>query len=160
MWLRMVGLALGFFCAAGWPQQASLAAADKAVPASVKRDASRCLSLREVDACNDAIRRNPNDAELLVALADGLVRAQRPADALRHYRRAATLAPTLRGLSAKISALEKRRGSAQAPTVARRSGHPAPHASPVPAGSLIGRAAPNDEPDKRYSNAEPETQSH
>ncbi|MDP8983698.1 MAG: hypothetical protein M3N97_01420 [Pseudomonadota bacterium] len=157
MSLRMVGLALWFFCAAACPQQACLAAADKAVPASVKRDAARCLNLREVDACNDAIRRNPNDAELLVALADGLVRAQRPADALRHYRRAATLAPTMRGLSAKISALEKRRGSAQAPTVARRSGHPA---SRVPTGSLIGRAASNDEPDKRYSNAEPETQSH
>jgi Flp pilus assembly protein TadD len=88
----------------------------------------------DLSACYDAIRWNPADPVLLVALADALVRANRPADAIRNYRRAAALAPTMPGVAAKISA-------AQAKLSARRS----------PAVSGNGR---------RYSNAAPETQSH
>jgi hypothetical protein len=156
---RWSGLAfLFFFSAAGWPPDASSAVPDKGVAARVKRDTARCVKHRNVEACNDAIRWNPSDAALLVALADALVRAQRPADALRHYRRAAALAPNMAGLSAKISAAEKRLAAAPSPSRPRRA---IPAAPPrAPARTPIGRAAPNGEPDKHYSNADPETQSH
>jgi hypothetical protein len=70
---------------------------------------------------------------LLVALADALVRAGRPADAIRNYRRAVALAPNMSGVAAKISAAQAKLSSRRALPVA---------------------------PARRYSNAAPETQSH
>lgn len=101
--------------------------------ATAKRDAARCVTQADVATCNDAIRRNPSDPALLVALADALVRAKRPADAIRHYRRAAALAPHMPGLAAKLSDAENQLASERTPVPARRT---------------------------RYSNAAPETQSH
>ena len=75
-------------------------------PAALKRGAAQCLARRNVDACDDAVRWNPSDPALLVALADLELRAEHPADALRHYRRAAEIAPNLNGLSAKIAAAD------------------------------------------------------
>jgi cytochrome c-type biogenesis protein CcmH/NrfG len=102
--------------------------------------AERC---RAVDACYDAIRRNPSDPSLLSALGDALLRANRPADALRTYQRVATLAPNAPGIAAKISAIEAKL-SAKRPTVN-------PSTRTVVADAASG---------KRYSNAAPETQSH
>jgi hypothetical protein len=93
----------------------------------------------DVEACYNAIRRNPNDTALLVGLGDALVRAQRLQDAIRNYRRAAVLSPGMNGLSAKISAAEQKLAARQAP------------ARPPSAGAVNG---------KRYSNAAPEAQSH
>jgi cytochrome c-type biogenesis protein CcmH/NrfG len=104
-----------------------------AAAAAAKRDSTRCVAQADLDACNDAIRRHPSDPELLVALADALVRAKRPADAIRHYRRAAALAPHMPGLAAKLSDAESQLASDRTPVPARRT---------------------------RYSNAAPETQSH
>jgi hypothetical protein len=75
-----------------------------------------------------------------VALADALVRAKRPADALRNYRRAAVIAPNMPGVAAKIAAIEAKLSSKRAP--GNQSGE---------------RASVNG---KRYSNAAPEAQSH
>jgi cytochrome c-type biogenesis protein CcmH/NrfG len=122
----------------------SLEAASPAATAAAKRDAARCLAQSNVDACNDAIRRNPGDPKLLVALADGLMRAKRPADAIRHYRRAAALAPHLPGVAAKLSAAERQLAAEQS-AAPRRVVRAAPHAAP---------RAPV------YTNAAPETQSH
>ena len=94
----------------------------------------RCRAHADIDACYDALRRNPSDPALLSALGDALARANRPADAMRTYRRAAALAPSDRTITAKISALETKLS-----------------AKPAPA-----RAAN----EKRYSNAAPESQSH
>jgi cytochrome c-type biogenesis protein CcmH/NrfG len=105
----------------------------EAAAATAKRDSTRCVTQADLDACNDAIRRHPSDPELLVALADALMRAKRPADAIRHYRRAAALAPRMPGLAAKLSDAESQLASDRAPVPARRT---------------------------RYSNAAPETQSH
>jgi Flp pilus assembly protein TadD len=91
----------------------------------------RCRAHADIDACYDALRRSPSDTVLLGALGDALARANRPADALRTYRRAATLAPSDRSITAKISAIE----TAKRPPV---------HAAN----------------EKRYSNAAPESQSH
>jgi cytochrome c-type biogenesis protein CcmH/NrfG len=138
-WLSRPGflvLAFVLLCAATRPLEAASLPADKAA-AALKRDSARCRAQASVDACYDAIRWNPGDPALLVALADALVRAQRPADAIRNYRRAAALAPNMPGVAAKISAVEAKMSSRRA--------------RPGAAGGAAG---------KRYSNAAPETQSH
>ena len=106
-------------------------------------DASRCLAHAGIDACNDAIRHSPSNPTLLIALGDAELQAKRPADALRHYRRAAQLAPALPGLNAKITATEARL-------------HP-PH------NAVAGRAAkpaPGAARNKAYSNVDPVAESH
>ena len=132
-------LAFVLLCAAARPLEAAPPSADKDTAAALKRDSARCRSQADVDACYDAIRWSPGDPALLVSLADALVRAQRPADAIRNYRRAAALAPNMPGVAAKISAVEAKMASRRA-----RPGDGA-------AGGAAG---------KRYSNAAPETQSH
>jgi cytochrome c-type biogenesis protein CcmH/NrfG len=119
---------------AAWPREAASPLTDKAAAAKLKRDTVRCRAQADIDACYDAIRWSPGDPALLVGLGDALERAQRPADAIRNYRRAAALAPDTRGLAAKISAAEAK--------LARRP------------------PAANGASAKRYSNAAPETQSH
>ena len=136
---KVLVLAYLFVSMAAWSLQAPSPAA-KAAAATAQRDySSRCVTQADVNACNDAIRRNPSDPALLVALGDALVRAKRPADAIRYYRRAAALAPHLPGLADKMSAAEDRLASERAVS-ARRTNQPASG--------------------KRYSNAAPETQSH
>ena len=115
---------------AAWSAQPS---SSEAAAATAKRESTRCVTQADLDACNDAIRRNPSDPGLLVALADALMHAKRPADAIRHYRRAAALAPHMPGLAAKLSDAESQLASDRTPVPARRT---------------------------RYSNAAPETQSH
>ncbi|HZE42469.1 MAG TPA: hypothetical protein VE058_01730 [Steroidobacteraceae bacterium] len=120
-----------------WPRDAA-SQTDGEVPAALKRDTARCSTQADVESCYNAIRRNPNDPALLVALGDALVRAQRFEDAIRNYRRAALIAPGMGGISAKIGAAEEKMASRRAPV--RPSGS---------AGT-----------DKRFSNAAPEAQSH
>jgi cytochrome c-type biogenesis protein CcmH/NrfG len=118
------------------PQATAAGPAPAANPAATASSPvfERCRARADVDACYDALRRSPSDPALLGALGDALARANRPADALRTYRRAAALAPSDRSIPARISALE-----------AKTSAKPAP-----------ARAAN----EKRYSNAAPESQSH
>jgi Flp pilus assembly protein TadD len=132
----MVGSAAGLACLL-----ASLAVPCMAAttPAAGKPDSDRC---RAVDACYDAIRRNPSDPSLLSALGDALLRANRPVDALRTYQRVASLAPSTPGIAAKISAVQAKVSAKRTP------GNPPLHAASADAAG------------KRYSNAAPETQSH
>jgi cytochrome c-type biogenesis protein CcmH/NrfG len=127
-------LAFLLLSTAAWPREAASPLTDKAAAAKLKHDSARCRTQADLDACYDAIRWSPGDPALLVGLGDALERAQRPADAIRNYRRAAALAPDTRGLAAKISAAEAK--------LARRP----PNAN--------GASA------KRFSNAAPEAQSH
>jgi len=129
---KLLVLAVLFVSVAAWSLEPP---SREAAAAAAKRDSARCVTRADVDACNDAIRRNPGDPELLVALADALVRARRPADAIRHYRRAAVLAPNMPGLKAKLADAENRLASAPA----RRTTQPSV---------------------RRYSNTAAETQSH
>jgi predicted Zn-dependent protease len=131
---------LAFFLVstAAWPQQPASAAGKAAVAERVKRDSARCAANADLDACDDALRWNPGDPALLVASGDALLRADRPVDAIRHYHRAAALAPNSHGLAAKISAAEKR----------------------LAADRLAARRAAALVSSRRYSNADPETQSH
>jgi cytochrome c-type biogenesis protein CcmH/NrfG len=121
-----------------WPRDAVSQPAGDAMAAELKRDTARCSTQADVEACYNAIRRNPNDPALLVALGDALVRAQRFQDAIRNYRRSAVIAPGMGGIAAKISAAEEKMASRRAP-VRQSAG----------AGT-----------DKRFSNAAPEAQSH
>jgi cytochrome c-type biogenesis protein CcmH/NrfG len=131
---KCLALAFLLLSTAAWPREAASPLTDKAAAAKLKRDSVRCREQADLDACYDAIRRSPGDPALLVGFGDALQRAQRPADAIRNYRRAAALAPDTSGLAAKISAAEAK--------LARR------------APGTNGASA------KRYSNAAPETQSH
>ena len=128
--MKLLVFATLFVSMAAWSAEPP---SPESAAATAKRDSTRCVTQADLDACNDAIRRNPSDPELLVALADALVRAKRPADAIRHYRRAAALAPHMPGLAAKLSDAESQLASERTPVAARRT---------------------------RYSNAAPETQSH
>lgn len=120
--------------AAAGSLQAASPSAGNAAAAALKRDSALCRVHADLDACYDAIRWNPVDPALLVALGDALVVAKRPGDAIRHYRRAAALAPGMPGIAAKIKVAEARLTST--------------------------RAAGNLAPGKRYTNAAPEAQSH
>ncbi len=110
--------------------QAAISPPDPKASASLKRDYASCSTQSNLEACYDAIRRNPSDPALLMATGDALVRAGRPADAIRTYRRAGQLAPNTHGLAAKISSAEAK------------------------------LAALNASLNRRYSNAAPESQSH
>ena len=156
-------------CLSGLACQRVSDAADANTTAAPRRDAARCLAHAGIDACNDAIRRNPSDPQLLVALADAEIRDQRPANALRHYRRAAELAPAMRGLGAKINAAEARMHPKKVVAVARRESKTIPAAAPeTPAVAAAAAAAPETPavvaavaaPDKRYSNDAPVAESH
>jgi cytochrome c-type biogenesis protein CcmH/NrfG len=137
--VRTLALAFLLLSAAAWPREAE-SLSGNAAAATLTRDSARCRAQSDLNACYDAIRWNPSDPALLVALADALVRAKRPVDAIRNYRRAAALAPNMPGVAAKISAAEAKLSSRRAPG--------------KPAGD---RASVNG---KRYSNAAPEAQSH
>ena len=119
------------------------AAAQPAATSNSNSDFERCRVQANLDACYDAIRYQPSDPSLLSALGDALARANRPADALRTYRRVAALAPNLPGVAAKISAVEEKMSAKRA------SAKP-----PARATSADASAG------KRFSNAAPETQSH
>ena len=136
---RTLALAFLLLSAAAWPREAE-SPSGNAAAATLTRDSARCRAQSDLNACYDAIRWNPSDPALLVALADALARAKRPADAIRNYRRAAALAPNMPGVAAKISAAEAKLSSRRVP------GNPAGD-----------RASVNV---KRYSNAAPEAQSH
>ncbi|HLZ99715.1 MAG TPA: hypothetical protein VKP66_17395 [Steroidobacteraceae bacterium] len=127
--MRLLFSATLFASLAAW----SADAPSEAAAAAAKRDSTRCMTQADVDACNDAVRRKPSDPQLLVATADALVHAKRPADAIRYYHRAAALAPHMPGLAAKLSEAENQLTSERTPAAVRH-----PH----------------------YSNAAPETQSH
>jgi septal ring factor EnvC (AmiA/AmiB activator) len=106
------------------PHAATAVAARK--PGAAKTDSPRC---RNLDACYDAIRRRPSDPALLSALGDALLRANRPADALRTYQRLAILAPNMPGVAAKITATEAKisakraTGKASAHTASQTQSH-------------------------------------
>jgi chromosome segregation ATPase len=121
------------------PHGAAIPAAGKPVTAGVQLNTNfrRCRAGR-IDACYDAIRYRPSDPSLLSALGDALLRANRPADALRAYQRVAILAPNMPGVVAKISALEAKLSAKKA------SGGGSTHAADA----------------MSNSNAAPQTQSH
>jgi hypothetical protein len=112
-------------------------APSKAVAERIKRDAANCKRTKNLETCDDAIRWQPSDPELLVAFGDALMHTRHPADALRQYQRAAVLAPKLPGVGAKISRAEARLPKHAAGRVAQTRG------APVPASTAAAAAKPS-----------------
>ena len=126
-------MVLLFLSTASWAKETAAPSAPGKVPAAaLKRDTALCRAHADLDACYDAIRWSPGDPALLVSLGNALLVAQRPADALRNYQRAAALAPNTPGIAAEIKLAQVRMTSRRPPPP----------------------------PPKRYSNTAPETQSH
>ena len=80
-------------------------AANSAAAAAQNPAFERCRARADVDACYDALRRNPSDPVLLVALGDALAHANRPADALREMLRILRPGGSLRDISPTILSL-------------------------------------------------------
>ena len=129
---------------AAWIPGPAARASDRFATAERAHYAALCRARKDLDACSDAVRWSPGDPVLIAALADALMRAGRVPEALRDYRRAAALAPDLHGLGARIKAAEAKLNDRRRPKKAalERS------SSTDVAGS------------KRYSNVDPEAQSH
>ena len=125
------------------PGKAMSASDDRFASAERARYAALCHARKDLDSCSDAVRWNPGDPALIAALADALVRAGRVPEALRDYRRAESLEPDMRGLNAKIKATEARLNERNKPRK-------------VP----VDRATADVASPKRYTNADPEAQSH
>ena len=125
------------------PGESASASDDRFATAERARYAALCHARKDLDSCSDAVRWNPGDPALIAALADALVRAGRVPEALRDYRRAESLEPDMRGLDAKIKATEARLNQRNKPRK-------------VPADRATADAASP----RRYTNADPETQSH
>jgi tetratricopeptide (TPR) repeat protein len=140
-----------------------------AAAAKFKRDSFRCSTLSDLEACGEAERIKPDDAPVLIANADALVRANRPAEAIGRYRRAAALVPGQAEVAAKISAAEAQARELQ-PGAAQPGAAPAggnAGAAPVvqtrrkaTADVRMARAGAGDTAVRRYSNADPVTRTH
>jgi len=146
-------IALPLSWTAAWSESSvSTAAVSTAAEttATARAAAHRCHSPRAtIDACDDAVRWNPRDASLLIAMGDVQMRAQRPADAARAYRHALALAPGTPGIQQKISKADARVAAINA----RAKSKVTPKAAPLSAATAPVAV-------KHFSNADPETQSH
>jgi hypothetical protein len=116
--------------------------------AKIKRDTFRCSSLADLDACNEAVRLQPDVPELQIALGDGLMRSNRPLEALQQYRRAQSAAADKQALLQKIHAAEEQlsAASAEANSTAGNSGS-----------ARVARSTPSA---RRYTNVSQTGQSH
>jgi hypothetical protein len=78
----------------------------------------RCTQLADTEACNEALRSNPNDSSVLLAKADGLMQKGRSADAAAIYQHALQLNPGNESMRAKLVAAESRASAAIPPSEA------------------------------------------
>lgn len=76
--------------------------------AKLSHNLLRCSRLGDIEACDQALARQPGDPQIQLAKADALLKAKRPADALVAYRRARELAPD-DAIDQKIAAAETQR---------------------------------------------------
>jgi tetratricopeptide (TPR) repeat protein len=104
--------------------------------------AQQCRAHARVGVCDDALRWNPSDPSLLVAMGDALMRVRRFPDAIRAYQRAAAIAPHTPGLKDKIETAQTTSAKIK------------------PAGRAAHDASGETESGKRFSNSEPDTQTH
>ncbi len=152
--------------------------------AKLKRAVFRCKTINDLDACNEAVRSQPDDAQLVMAQGDALMHAKRPGEALSRYRLAQNLGGQNADVASKIAAADELAGrsrtapaSPAAPSppaparVATTARKPAPTplaaASPSPTPTRLAAASASvtpltaaDKPPRRYSNIAPEGRSH
>jgi tetratricopeptide (TPR) repeat protein len=83
---------------------------DKAeLEAKLSRNVLRCTRFADVEACDQALAMKPDDAAIVIARGDALLKAQRPLEALDSYRRAAALDPSNADTAAKVNAAQAQR---------------------------------------------------
>ncbi len=139
--------------------------------ARLKRDVFRCSTLSDLDACSEAAKIKPDDATLLVAHGDALVRAKRPAEAIGRYRRAASLVPNQPAIAIKISVAEAQVAAsrASAATASSTGDNLGVNARDAPVARItrkptrplrLAHTHQRKTGVVRYSNAEPVTRSH
>ena len=80
--------------------------------ARVSRNLLRCTRLGDVSACDEALKLKPNDAEMLLAKGDALLKASKPADAEFAYRRAQQAAPGNPRVTSQLAAAQSQRQAA------------------------------------------------
>lgn len=85
-----------------------------AVTARQERNLLRCRQLGDLAACDEALKVAPNDANVLGAKADALVKSSRIADAISVYQRALEVAPDDNGLRSRARDAEAKREAAVA----------------------------------------------
>ena len=69
----------------------------------------RCNKLGDIQACDAALAQKPDDPAIMIAKADALAQAKRPAEAIVTYRAARELAPEDATVEGKITAAESQR---------------------------------------------------
>lgn len=80
--------------------------------ARLSRHLLRCNRFADIEACDRALTIKPDDPQIVIAKADALVQASRPAEALTIYARARELAPDNADLEPKIATANARRRDA------------------------------------------------
>src|ERR1700722_3154943 len=91
---KFVVLGLLILCLPGWSRAAPSPAAVKAAAETLKRDSAGCSVHADIDACYDALRWNPGDPGLLIALGDILLIARGRGVETRNYNTTAEFQPT------------------------------------------------------------------
>jgi tetratricopeptide (TPR) repeat protein len=71
----------------------------------------RCNKFADIQACDAALAQRPEDPAIMIAKADALAQAKRPAEAIVAYRAARELAPEDATVEGKITAAESQRQS-------------------------------------------------
>ena len=84
------------------------------VAARVSRNLLRCTRLNDLNACDAALKLKPDDAQVLVAKGDALLKSNRPADAEQIFRRAKELAPGDSAAATQLAAAQAQRQAALA----------------------------------------------
>jgi Flp pilus assembly protein TadD len=77
--------------------------------ARLNRNIERCSRESEVSACDEVLSQQPNNAKMLIAKGDALMKAHRSAEAWKAYIRASELAPNDTALNGKLQALRSQR---------------------------------------------------
>jgi tetratricopeptide (TPR) repeat protein len=77
--------------------------------ARLNRKMERCTHEHEVAACDEVLSQQPNNAKILIAKGDALMKEHRGAEAWKTYIRASELAPKDTALSSKLQALRSAR---------------------------------------------------
>jgi tetratricopeptide (TPR) repeat protein len=77
--------------------------------AKLSHNLHRCSRLADIEACDAALARQPGDPQMLLAKADALVRAKRPAEAVTTLRRVRELTPNDATVEQRIAAAETQR---------------------------------------------------
>jgi tetratricopeptide (TPR) repeat protein len=81
--------------------------------ARVSRNLLRCNRLGDLNACDEALKLKPDDADILVAKGDALLKASKLAEAEQAYRRARQVAPDHPRAASKLAAAQSQRQAAQ-----------------------------------------------